>query len=77
MDHDKVAGLVRELIRELGEDPDRQGLLDTPKRVAASLEFLTSGYRGDAETLSSTVSASITCFPSLAAATSVTSPRTA
>ena len=49
MDHEKVAGLVRELLRELGEDPDRQGLVDTPKRVAASLEFLTSGYRGDVE----------------------------
>jgi len=49
MDHEKLAGLVRELLRELGEDPDRQGLVDTPKRVAASLEFLTSGYRGDAE----------------------------
>ncbi len=49
MDHEKVAGLVREILRELGEDPDRQGLVDTPKRVAASLEFLTSGYRGDAK----------------------------
>ncbi len=47
MDHDKVAGLVRELLRELGEDPDRQGLAETPKRIAASLDFLTSGYRGD------------------------------
>jgi len=47
MNREKVAGLVREILRELGEDPDRQGLLDTPKRVALSLEFLTSGYRGD------------------------------
>jgi GTP cyclohydrolase I len=47
MDRDKVAGLVRELLREIGEDPDREGLLNTPKRVAAALEFLTSGNRGD------------------------------
>jgi len=45
MDHDKVAGLVRELLRELGEDPKREGLVNTPKRVAAALDFLTSGYR--------------------------------
>ena len=46
MDHEKVAGLVRELLRELGEDPKREGLIKTPTRVAAALEFLTSGYRG-------------------------------
>src|SRR5262249_21942441 len=45
MDHDKVAGLVRELLRELGEDPKREGLVNTPKRVAAAFDFLTSGYR--------------------------------
>src|SRR5260370_7354750 len=45
MDPEKVAGLVRELLREIGEDPNREGLVNTPKRVAASLEFLTSGYR--------------------------------
>ncbi len=49
MDHDKVAGLVRELLREVGENPDREGLADTPRRVAAALEFLTSGYRGNPE----------------------------
>jgi GTP cyclohydrolase IA len=43
----KVEGLVRELLRELGEDPAREGLLETPGRVARSLEFLTSGYRGE------------------------------
>jgi GTP cyclohydrolase I len=41
----RVAKLVRELLVELGEDPEREGLLDTPKRVAASLAFLTAGYR--------------------------------
>jgi GTP cyclohydrolase IA len=46
MDSAKVEALVRELLRELGEDPGREGLAQTPARVARSLEFLTSGYRG-------------------------------
>ncbi len=33
------------MLKTLGEDPRRQGLLKTPKRVKASLEFLTSGYQ--------------------------------
>ena len=45
MDHERFAGLVRELLREMGEDPGREGLVDTPKRVAAAFEFLTNGYR--------------------------------
>ena len=45
----KVEALVRELLQELGEDPNREGLLATPSRVARALEFLTSGYRGDIE----------------------------
>jgi len=45
MDHDKVAGLVRALLPEMGEDPKREGLVNTPSRVAASFDFLTSGYR--------------------------------
>jgi len=36
---------VRELLVELGEDPEREGLRGTPKRVAEALTFLTSGYR--------------------------------
>jgi GTP cyclohydrolase I len=39
--------LVRELLRDIGEDPDREGLQDTPARVARSFEFLTRGYRED------------------------------
>ncbi len=44
-DQKKIAALVRELIVELGEDPEREGLLKTPDRVAKSLSFLTRGYR--------------------------------
>ena len=35
---------VRTLLIGLGEDPDREGLVDTPKRVVKALQFLTSGY---------------------------------
>ena len=36
--------LIRQLLAELGEDPDREGLISTPKRVQKALRFLTSGY---------------------------------
>src|SRR6187399_1736061 len=39
--------LVSRLLAELGEDPLREGLRDTPKRVEKSLKFLTGGYRAD------------------------------
>jgi GTP cyclohydrolase I len=43
--------LVRQLLTELGEDPNREGLLDTPRRVQKSLTFLTDGYRVDIDDL--------------------------
>jgi GTP cyclohydrolase I len=36
--------LIRQLLADLGEDPSREGLLNTPKRVEKALKFLTSGY---------------------------------
>ena len=47
----KIARLTRELLLEIGEDPEREGLLKTPERVAKALSFLTSGYRTDVEEL--------------------------
>ena len=41
---DRLAATVREQLALLGEDPDREGLLKTPARVAASLLWLTRGY---------------------------------
>jgi len=41
----RLAALVRQLLIELGEDPEREGLKKTPERVARSLTFLTHGYR--------------------------------
>jgi GTP cyclohydrolase I len=43
----KVEGLIEELLREIGEDPTRDGLQRTPGRVARAYEFLTQGYQLD------------------------------
>jgi GTP cyclohydrolase I len=48
---DKIESLVRELLIEIGEDPGREGLIKTPKRIAEALEFLTSGYHADPQAL--------------------------
>jgi len=44
---DPIAGLVESLLKQLGEDPGREGLQRTPLRVARSLRFLTQGYEQD------------------------------
>jgi len=45
----KIESLVRQLLVELGEDPEREGLVKTPLRVAKALAFLTHGYRTEPE----------------------------
>ena len=44
-DHDRAAAAVRELLIAIGEDPDREGLRDTPDRVARAYAELTAGLR--------------------------------
>jgi GTP cyclohydrolase I len=46
-----LAELVREILPQLGEDPEREGLQRTPVRVAKALQFLTSGYRADVDAI--------------------------
>jgi GTP cyclohydrolase IA len=43
--------LIRQLLGSLGEDPSREGLRDTPKRVEKAYKFLTSGYEVDIHAL--------------------------
>ncbi len=49
MDLPKVQNIISNLLSEIGEDPKREGLLNTPKRVAKAYEFLTSGYNKKVE----------------------------
>lgn len=47
----KIAEFIREILVQLGENPDREGLRRTPERFEKALRFLTSGYRQDPEKL--------------------------
>lgn len=49
MDKERVKRLVRELIAELGEDPSREGLMDTPARIADMYEEIFKGYDTESE----------------------------
>jgi GTP cyclohydrolase I len=44
---ERLSTLVSQLLKEVGEDPSREGLLRTPGRVAKAYEFLTKGYHED------------------------------
>lgn len=45
LNQEATKGNVRELLELLGEDPGREGLLETPRRVMESMQFLTDGYQ--------------------------------
>ena len=49
VESDPLADAVRSIIRHVGEDSEREGLLKTPQRVAQSLRFLTSGYHQEVD----------------------------
>src|SRR5881628_3741463 len=43
--------IIRQLLAGLGEDPSREGLVNTPKRVEQTMRFLTSGYDADVDAM--------------------------
>lgn len=45
----EIAAHVKEILRLLGEDPEREGLVKTPERVAKAMQYLTQGYGQDGE----------------------------
>jgi GTP cyclohydrolase IA len=51
VDHARIAAAVREILLAVGEDPDREGLRDTPHRVARMYEEMFAGLHGDPATL--------------------------
>jgi len=48
---DRMADNYRSIISDLGENPEREGLRDTPMRAAKAMEFLTHGYQQDLKTI--------------------------
>ncbi|MDE5675038.1 MAG: GTP cyclohydrolase I, partial [Muribaculaceae bacterium] len=49
----EIAGHYREILRLVGEDPDREGLVKTPLRAAKAIYDITAGYRENAEEIAS------------------------
>ena len=47
IDSDSIAAHMERVIRQLGEDPTRDGLVNTPARIEKALKYLTSGYAAD------------------------------
>lgn len=48
---EKLQSLYKEVLSELGEDVNREGLLRTPERVAKAMKFMTQGYEQDPEAI--------------------------
>ena len=49
MDKKRIENAIKELLEAIGEDPNREGLLDTPDRVARMYEEILAGYKDDAK----------------------------
>ena len=48
-DHKKLQEITKLLLSEIGEDPTREGLINTPERVAKAWDFFSQGYRANVE----------------------------
>ncbi len=46
-----IEGYAHAIIKSIGEDPEREGLVDTPKRFAKAIQYFTSGYTIDIQKL--------------------------
>ena len=51
MQNKKIEDITRELLKEIGEDPSREGLVKTPSRVAKAWSFFSGGYNQDLDSI--------------------------